>query len=120
MTIALLAALKSVPQELYEAASVDGAGSWARFRHITTPFIRNTAGVMALVLGVLAFYSFDIVWLTTKGGPVGSTEIIGVELYNTFVTQLQPGYAAAMGVTALLILVVAAIPVIAWSQRGEV
>jgi ABC-type sugar transport system permease subunit len=118
MTIALLAALKSIPKELYEAASVDGAGPWARFANITAPFIRSTATIMGLVLGILAFYSFDIVWLTTKGGPVGSTDILGVELYNTFVSDLQPGYAAAMGMAALVILAAVGIVVIAWSQRG--
>jgi ABC-type sugar transport system permease subunit len=104
MMVSLLAALRSVPTELYEAASVDGAGPLARFGNITWPFIRSTAFVMSLVLGALAFYSFDIVWLTTKGGPIGATQILGPKLYDTFVRQLQPGYAAAMGVTALVVL----------------
>jgi multiple sugar transport system permease protein len=104
MMISILAALKAVPEELYEAAAVDGAGRVGRFRHITWPFIRGTAFVMSLVLGALAFYSFDIVWLTTKGGPVNATQILGPKLYDTFVRQLQPGYAAAMGIAALIVL----------------
>jgi ABC-type sugar transport system permease subunit len=118
MTIALLAALKAVPLDLYEAASVDGAGPWARFANITVPFIRQTAAIMSLVLGIFAFYSFDIVWLTTKGGPVGATEIIGVKLYDTYVNQAQPGYAAAIGVVALLILAGVGALVVGWTRRS--
>ena len=69
MVIALLAALKSIPAELYEAAEVDGAGPFARFRHITVPSVWNTVVVVGLVLGILAFYSFDLAWIMTKGGP---------------------------------------------------
>jgi multiple sugar transport system permease protein len=117
MMISILAALKAVPQELYEAASADGAGRVGRFRHITWPFIRGTAFVMSLVLGALAFYSFDIVWLTTKGGPVNATQILGPKLYDTFVRQLQPGYAAAMGIAALLFLAVVGALAMAWRSR---
>jgi multiple sugar transport system permease protein len=118
MMVSLLAALRSVPAELYEAASVDGAGRLARFLGITWPYIRGTAFVMSLVLGALAFYSFDIVWLTTKGGPVGATQILGPKLYDTFVRQLQPGYAAAMGVAALLVLAGVGAVALAWARRG--
>ena len=117
MMVSLLAALRAVPQELYEAASVDGAGRVARFATITWPLIRSTAFIMSLVLGALAFYSFDIVWLTTKGGPVGATQILGVKLYDTFVRQLQPGYAAAMGVTALFALAAVGVVASAWMGR---
>lgn len=118
MMVSLLAALRSVPTELYEAASVDGAGRFARFGNITWPFVRSTAFVMSLVLGALAFYSFDIVWLTTKGGPVGATQILGPKLYDTFVRQLQPGYAAAMGVFALAVLAVVGVLAMTWYGRG--
>jgi multiple sugar transport system permease protein len=117
MMVSLLAALRSVPSEEYEAASVDGAGHLARFVSITWPHIRATAFVMSLVLGALAFYSFDIVWLTTKGGPIGATQILGPKLYDTFVRQLQPGYAAAMGVTALVVLAVVGVAATAWMGR---
>ena len=76
--IALLAALKSIPDELYEAAEVDGAGRWARFRFVTLPSIWNTMVVIGLVLGILAFYSFDLPWIMTQGGPGESSTILGI------------------------------------------
>jgi multiple sugar transport system permease protein len=108
LTVALLAALKGIPDELHEAAAVDGATTAARFWHITLPMIRPTLAAMSFVLGVLAFYSFDLVWLTTKGGPGDSTTIIGVQLYQTFFSDGRPGYAAAIGTFTLLVFVVAA------------
>ena len=78
MVIALLAALKSIPDELYEAAEVDGAGRWARFRFVTLPSIWNTMVVIGLVLGILAFYSFDLPWIMTQGGPGESSTILGI------------------------------------------
>ncbi|HEV7293410.1 MAG TPA: sugar ABC transporter permease [Devosia sp.] len=106
MVLALLAALKSVPEELYEAAEVDGAGPWQRFRDITFPSIRNTMLVISLVLGILAFYSFDLPWIMTKGGPGEATTILGISMFKAVFTDLRPAYAAAISVVMLLILVV--------------
>ncbi len=104
MVIALLAALKSIPQELYEAASVDGATEFRQFRHITLPLIRRTAVVMSLVLGILAFYSFDIVWAVGKGGPADSTTLIGVYLFRNFFERKEISYAATIAVSMLVLL----------------
>jgi ABC-type sugar transport system permease subunit len=118
MVIALLAALKSIPDELYEAARIDGAGTWQQFVHITLPLIRNTAIVIGLVLGILAFYSFDLVWIMTQGGPSNSTRIIGIEIYRAFFTDLRPAYAATISTTMLVVLMLAA--VITLKLRGKV
>lgn len=117
MVIALLAALKSIPGELYEAARIDGAGVWQQFVHITLPLIRNTAIVIGLVLGILAFYSFDLVWIMTQGGPSNSTRIIGVEIYRAFFTDLRPAYAATISTSMLAVLMAAA--VITLGLRGK-
>jgi multiple sugar transport system permease protein len=111
MAVALLAALKGIPDELYEAAAVDGAAAPRRFWHVTLPLLRPTLLTMSFVLGVLAFYSFDLVWLTTKGGPGDQSTIIGVQLYETFFSDGRPGYAAAIGTFTLLFFVVAAVGV---------
>lgn len=106
MAIALLATMKSIPGELYEAAAIDGA-SWLRqVRDITLPLLRQVSVVVALVLGILAFYSFDIVWVLTKGGPSDASMLIGVFLFRSFFERLELSYAATTGVTMLLLLIV--------------
>ncbi|MCB1500251.1 MAG: sugar ABC transporter permease [Bauldia sp.] len=112
MVIALLAALKSIPDELYEAAEADGAGPFARFRHITVPSVWNTVVVVGLVLGILAFYSFDLVWIMTKGGPQDATTIIGISIYKAVFLDLRPAYAAAISVVMLVGLLVASLLVL--------
>jgi ABC-type sugar transport system permease subunit len=109
MVIALLAALKSIPAELYEAAEADGAGPLARFWHITVPSVWNTVVVVGLVLGILAFYSFDLVWFMTKGGPQDATTIVGISIYKAVFLDLRPAYAAAISVVMLVGLFAASI-----------
>ena len=95
MAVALLAALKAIPFDLYEAAAVDGASAWQRFLHVTLPLLRNTAVVISLLLGILAFYSFDLVWIITdKGGPLNATTLIGVYLFRSFFERKDFSYAA--------------------------
>ncbi|MBJ3784576.1 carbohydrate ABC transporter permease [Devosia sediminis] len=107
MVLALLAALKSIPAELYEAAEMDGASHWQRFVTITLPSIQNTMLVIGLVLGILAFYSFDLPWIMTRGGPQDATTILGISMYKAVFTDLRPSYAAAISVVMLLVLAVA-------------
>jgi multiple sugar transport system permease protein len=109
MVLALLAALKSIPSELYEAAAMDGAGPWDRFVSITLPSIQNTMLVIGLVLGILAFYSFDLTWIMTRGGPQDATTILGISMYKAVFTDLRPAYAAAISVVMMLVLAVAAL-----------
>lgn len=106
MTIAILATLKSIPSELYEAAVVDGANRWNCFRAVTFPLLIPVSVVMTLVLGILAFYSFDLVWIMTKGGPGDSTLLIGVYLFRQFFERNELSYAATIGVSMLLLLLV--------------
>jgi multiple sugar transport system permease protein len=107
MAVALLAALKAIPFDLYEAAAVDGASVWRRFLHVTLPLLRNTAVIISLLLGILAFYSFDLVWIITdKGGPLNATTLIGVYLFRSFFERKDFSYAAVIGMMMLLILIV--------------
>jgi multiple sugar transport system permease protein len=109
MVIALLAALKSIPGELYEAAEVDGAGPFDRFLHVTVPEIWNTVLTVGLVLGILAFYSFDLPWIMTKGGPQDATTIVGIAMYKAVFLDLRPAYAAAISIVMLLLLFAASL-----------
>ena len=119
LTIALLAARKSIPDELYEAGSIDGAGPLRRFQTITLPLLVPTLGAMCVVLGVQAFYSFDLVWILTQGGPGDSSRLLGIQLFQTFFTQGRPGEAAALGTVMLLLVAVLVLPILRLTSRGQ-
>ncbi len=119
MVVALLAALRAIPQELYEAASVDGATLWQRFRFITLPLIRSVSIVISLVLGILAFYSFDIVWIMTRGGPSESSTLIGIYLFRNFFERQELSYAATIGIFMLSLLLVFSIFYLWLFGRGQ-
>jgi multiple sugar transport system permease protein len=119
MVVALLAARKTIPDELYEAAALDGASPWRGFRHVTLPLLAPTLLVMGIVLGVLAFYSFDLVWLLTQGGPGDATNLAGIELFQTFFRDVRPGYAATMGTVMLAGLLTASLLLVRFSRGGR-
>src|ERR1051326_8881728 len=73
--IMYLAALKSVPEQLYEAAAIDGASAWQRFVHITLPMMRNIIAITVLFSMIVTFANFDIVRILTSGGPIDQTHI---------------------------------------------
>ena len=104
----LLAALKSLPREPFEAAQIDAAGRWRTFTHITLPMLRPVIGVCVLIRSIDAFRTFDQVWVLTGGGPARSTEVFSIYAYvETFVNlDFGRGSAAAI-IGALIILVVA-------------
>lgn len=106
MAVALLASMKAIAPELYEAAAIDGAGRFRQFRDITLPLLRGVSAVMSLILGIFAFYSFDLVWVITKGGPGDSTQLLGVYLFRLFFERVEFSYAATIGVAMLLLLIV--------------
>jgi N-acetylglucosamine transport system permease protein len=94
------AAIDGIPAELYEAATLDGAGGWTTFRRITLPLVRETVQVAFVYLGIAALDGFAVVQVMTvgPGGPDGATEVIGLSLYRNAFTYGKFGYASAMGV----------------------
>jgi ABC-type sugar transport system permease subunit len=98
----LLAALQSIPAELYEAARMDGAGAWRRFRFITLPLLRPAILAVALFRAVDAVKVLDIVYVLTAGGPGTSTQLVSFLVYRTGLGFFDLGYASAQ---ALLVLV---------------
>jgi ABC-type sugar transport system permease subunit len=104
-TVVYLAALQSIPRELYEAAMIDGAGAWAQFRHITLPSLRPVI-VFVYIIGIIGSYQvFDQVFVMTAGGPVYSTSTIVHYLYSKFM-DLRLGYASAIAYILFGILVI--------------
>jgi multiple sugar transport system permease protein len=109
--VIFLAALQDVPQSLYDAAKVDGAGAWKRLRHVTIPFT-TPAILFTLITGMIgASQTFSLVYVLTGGGPANSTLFYALYLYRTAFQYLRMGYGSAMawvlfvGIVAVTILV---------------
>ena len=94
--ILLLAALQTIPEDLYDAAKVDGAGLLDRFRFITFAWIRPTLTIVLLYNVVLGFLQFDAVWIMTQGGPGDATMLISVLLYRYTFMNFDLGMGAAV------------------------
>jgi multiple sugar transport system permease protein len=101
--LVVLAKLHSLPPEILEAAQIDGASGWARFRALELPLLKSTLLVVALLRGVDAFKVLDLIF-TTQGGPVAETETINFYIYKMFFTFTQIGYSAAL--TSFLTLII--------------
>lgn len=105
--IFFLAGLASVPTELTEAASIDGAGPWQRFRHVTLPMISPTLFFVLVVSVIHSFESFGQIHILTAGGPAGSTSTLVYRLYRDAFENFQTGSASAQAVILFLIMVAA-------------
>jgi multiple sugar transport system permease protein len=109
MFIVLLAALQNVPKDLYEAAEIDGANAWQRFRFVTLPFIRPTSVIITLLASIWTFQNFDIVYLLTGGGPADATKILPTLIYEKAFWASDLGYASALGMFTLFCLMILAV-----------
>jgi ABC-type sugar transport system permease subunit len=96
MTLLYLAGLQSIPEELYEAAQVDGAGPWARLVHITFPLLMPITLINLILKTIDALMLFDLVYVLTGGGPANATQVIGYYLYDAAFQRLEYGYASAL------------------------
>jgi ABC-type sugar transport system permease subunit len=105
-TVILLAALQGISQELYESATIDGAGFWESFRHITIPMISPTIFFLIVVQTLSALQTFTQINVLTKGGPVGSTNVLVYLIYQAFYFNGQYGIAATISVILFLIMLV--------------
>jgi multiple sugar transport system permease protein len=97
-TVIILAGLQGIPQRLYEAAALDGAGPWQRFRYITLPQLKNTLIFVALVTSILAFRLFDQIWILTQGGPNRATTTVIFEAVRVVFQRQDVARGAAMSV----------------------
>jgi ABC-type sugar transport system permease subunit len=101
-----LAGLQSIPTEIYEAATVDGAGPWNRFRHITWPLLANQTMLVSIMAAIATIQVFDQIYVMTRGGPFFSTETLVMLIYRVGFQDLQLGYGSAVA-WVLMILVFA-------------
>ncbi|MFI1092620.1 carbohydrate ABC transporter permease [Streptomyces sp. NPDC020917] len=107
--VILYGGLQSIPGELYEAAALDGAGAWRRFRYITLPLLRPVTAVV-LTLGLIYTVKvFDVIMILTQGGPAGSSQTLTTFAYNLSFQQLEFGRGAAVGNLLIVVAVVFAL-----------
>ena len=115
-----LASLKSVPEELYEAARVDGATWWQRLRYVTLPMMRNVIAITALYSLITTFAGFTIVSMLTGGGPLGATQVLGTSAFYTGILGGNLAMGATIALFMVPILAVAAAFILRGiSRRGE-
>jgi len=105
----MLAGLQTIPVEQYEAAAIDGAHAWTRFRYVTWPNLRYLVVVATTLDLINTIRHYDIIGVMTGGGPAGATEVLPVLIYNTAFRGNRLGEAAAIGVALLAIVLVLAI-----------
>lgn len=119
-SLVILAALQSVPQELYEAAKVDGANPLQLFRHITIPGIATTLELLVVLASIFSFKQFTIIYLMTGGGPSGATETIVIRIFNTAFRFYDYSYATAFGVAGFVVsLVIAFFFILLQARRAQ-
>jgi multiple sugar transport system permease protein len=102
--IIILAGLQEIPNDLYEAASIDGASRWEQFRYVTLPLLRNTLIFVVTVTTILAFRLFDQIWVMTRGEPLGNTSTIMLEMVQVGFERQQIARASAIAVIFFLIV----------------
>ena len=102
--VLFLAGIQQIDRTLYEAAAVDGAGVWAKFRHVTLPDLRGPIVVAVTVSLIAALRVFDLVFVMTRGGPAEATVVMALEIYRRAFLLREAGVAAA-GATVLVVLI---------------
>ncbi|WP_061300535.1 carbohydrate ABC transporter permease [Herbidospora cretacea] len=117
-TLLLLAGMSKIDPALYEAARLDGAGPLREFVSITLPSLRQEIGVCVTVTVVAALASFDIVYISTQGGPGNASMVPGLEIYYLAFSERQVGVASALAVVLTVLVIACALP-IQWLTRDR-
>lgn len=119
VTLLVLAALQSIPEDLFEAARLDAASAWRRFRAITFPAIVAPLGVALVLRTIDAFKIFDIIYVMTRGGPVDSTKTLSFFVYQESFSYLRAGSGAAYAIlmTLMCALLITLYLLMLWHQR---
>lgn len=119
VALSLLASLQSIPEELNEAAALDGASRWQQFRHITLPFLMPTITVLTLTSVFSTFNNFVYVWLATGAGPGTFTNVLATEIYIKAFVDFRVGYSSAVGIVMALVMAVFGVVYYRFVTRNE-
>ena len=117
-TVLLLTGMTKIDAALYESARIDGAGWFQEFRAITVPSLRNEVGVCITVTVVAALASFDIVYVSTGGGPGGATAVPGIQIYILAFLERQVGLASALAVVLVILVLLVILPIQRLTREG--
>lgn len=118
--VMFLAGLQSIPRELYEASTVDGANAVQRFRSVTVPLLSNTTMFVTIIATIFSFQAFDQIYVMTGGGPFFRSETLLMFIYRTGFSDYQMGYASAVSWVLVLIILVLSVGQLAYFNRRVV
>lgn len=118
--VSLLAAMQAIPQDRYEAAEIDGASNWQKFLYITFPGVRYMSMVMISIHVIWTFNNFDFIFLSTGGGPVDTTQVLPVYIYLRSWREFAMGYASAVGLVMLVVLLTFMLLYMRFTKEQEV
>jgi len=118
--VMFLAGLQSIPRELQEAATLDGAGAWGRFRHVTLPLLSNTTMFVAIIAVIFSFQAFDQMYVMTAGGPFFRTETLVMLIYNRGFDNYDMGSATAISWVLVVLVLVVSLAQLGYFRRREV
>jgi multiple sugar transport system permease protein len=119
VVIAVLARLQSIPEQLYEAATIDGAGPFQRFTDITLPQLRDVLVVIVLLRAIWDFKEFDLIYLMTGGGPVKATQTLSLLVYEEAFRLNRMGMASSYAVAMMLVLLAFTLLYLRQTNRSE-
>lgn len=117
--VMFLAGLQQIPREINEAAIVDGAGRFQRFRYVTWPLLANTTMFVFVIAAIFAFQAFDQIYVMTGGGPFFKTETLVMQIYRVGFREFEMGYASAISwVLVLLVLAISLVQIRYFNKRA--
>jgi multiple sugar transport system permease protein len=119
-TVMYLAGLQGIPRDIYEAAEVDGATTWTRFRTMTWPLLMNTTMFVFVIALIAALQTFDQIFVMTHGGPFFQTETLVMMIYRLGFNEFQMGYASAISWVLVLLVFVLSLLQIRYFNRRQV
>ena len=103
-TVVFLAGLGNIPREVYEAASMDGAGRWAQFRHVTLPLLSPTLYFLTLYSVIGTFKAFNHIYVLRTAAALGTTDTASIVIFEAFKRDTRYGYASALSILLLIII----------------
>jgi raffinose/stachyose/melibiose transport system permease protein len=118
-TVLLLTGMTKIDAALYESARLDGAGWWPEFRAITVPSLRNEITVCLTVTVIAALAAFDIVYVSTGGGPGNTTSVPGIQIYILAFLERQVGLASALAVVLVILVLLVILPLQRLSRGSD-
>jgi raffinose/stachyose/melibiose transport system permease protein len=118
-TLLLLAGMSKIDPALYEAARLDGAGAWREFVSITVPSLRQEIAVCVTVTVIAALASFDIVYISTQGGPGNATMVPGLQIYYLAFSEREVGMASALAMVLMVLVIACALPIQRLTKDGN-